>query len=99
MRDTPIVVLDEATASIDSVTEALVQGAVSRLLEERTVLVVAHRLSTISQADRIAVMEAGRVVELGSHAELLRAGGAYAKLWESGFGAASDPGEGSTRQG
>jgi ABC-type multidrug transport system fused ATPase/permease subunit len=59
LRESPVVVLDEATASIDSITESLVQEAVSRLLEHRTVLVVAHRLSTITQADRIAVMDAG----------------------------------------
>jgi ATP-binding cassette subfamily B multidrug efflux pump len=98
LREAPVVVLDEATASIDSLTEARVQEAVSRLLEERTVLVVAHRLSTITQADRIAVMEAGRIVEIGSHAELLAARGAYAALYARGFGAA-ETGIDSTRQG
>jgi ATP-binding cassette subfamily B multidrug efflux pump len=97
VRDTPVVVLDEATASIDSITEGLVQAAVSRLLEQRTVLVVAHRLSTITQADRIAVMDAGRIVELGSHRDLLARGGAYARLYARGFGAADATG--STRQG
>ena len=91
MRDAPVVVLDEATASIDSITEGLVQEAVSRLLEERTVLVVAHRLSTITQADRIAVMDDGRIVEIGSHDQLLAAGGAYAQLYAKGFGAATEP--------
>jgi len=90
VRDAPVVVLDEATASIDSITESLVQEAVSRLLSERTVLVVAHRLSTITQADRIAVMDAGRIVEIGSHTELLAVGGAYAQLYARGFGAPSD---------
>jgi ATP-binding cassette, subfamily B, multidrug efflux pump len=99
LRESPVVVLDEATASIDSITESLVQEAVSRLLEHRTVLVVAHRLSTITQADRIAVMDAGRIVELGSHTELLAAQGAYAKLYARGFGADDGAGEGSTRQG
>ncbi len=98
-RDAPVVVLDEATASIDSVTEALVQEAVSRLLQRRTVLVVAHRLSTISQADRIAVMDAGSIVELGTHADLLARDGAYARLWSSGFGAADEGDRDSTRQG
>ncbi len=92
VRDAPVVVLDEATASIDSITEALVQEAVSRLFEERTVLVVAHRLSTITQADRIAVMEAGRIVEIGTHDQLLAAEGAYAELYAKGFGAAAADG-------
>ncbi len=99
VHDAPVVVLDEATASIDSITEARVQEAVSRLLQERTVVVVAHRLSTITQADRIAVMDAGRIVELGSHAELLEAGGAYASLYERGFGASPEDATGSTPQG
>ena len=99
LLETPVVVLDEATASIDSVTESLVQEAVSHLLEQRTVLVVAHRLSTITQADRIAVMDAGRIVELGSHAELLASGGAYAKLYARGFGSDDTGDDASTRQG
>ncbi len=99
VRDTPVVILDEATASIDSVTEGLVQVAVSRLLDQRTVLVVAHRLSTVTQADRIAVMEDGQIVEIGSHTELLKKQGAYAGLWASGFGDSGDQETGSTRQG
>jgi len=80
-----IVVLDEATASIDPVTEQLVQDAIARILERKTVIVVAHRLSTITAADQILVMDRGQVVERGTHAELLELGGRYATLYEMGF--------------
>ncbi len=83
--DSRVVILDEATASVDPVTEHLVQDAIARILERKTVLVVAHRLSTITAADRIVVLSRGRVVEQGTHAELLELGGAYAELHEAGF--------------
>jgi ATP-binding cassette subfamily B protein len=79
-REHPLVVLDEATASVDSLTEQRIQEATRALLAERTVLVVAHRLSTILDADRILVMDGGRVVEQGTHRELVAAGGRYAAL-------------------
>ena len=79
-REAPIVVLDEATASIDSDTEVRLQHAFDALVSGRTALIVAHRLSTIESADRIAVFQAGRVVELGSHAELIARDGLYARL-------------------
>ena len=86
-RDPEILILDEATASVDTETEALLQRAVERILEARTALVVAHRLSTIRNADRIVVLHRGRVVEQGTHAELLAAGAVYAKLHALQFGA------------
>jgi ATP-binding cassette subfamily B protein len=84
-REAPIVILDEATASVDSVTERLVDEAVAELFSRKTVLVIAHRLSTITKADRILVLHHGRVVEEGTHEALLARGGRYKLLVESGF--------------
>ncbi|HEX9803568.1 MAG TPA: thiol reductant ABC exporter subunit CydD, partial [Gammaproteobacteria bacterium] len=80
LEDAPLVVLDEPTASLDPESEALVQAAIERLAAGRTLLVVAHRLATVRRADRIVVLEQGRVAESGSHAELIKAGGLYARL-------------------
>lgn len=82
IRNTPILLLDEATASLDSESEALVQEALNRLMLERTVIVVAHRLSTVERANKIVVVDEGRVVEEGSHSELLEANGLYRALYE-----------------
>jgi subfamily B ATP-binding cassette protein MsbA len=77
----PVLVLDEATSSLDPESEREVQAALAAVLPGRTALVIAHRLATVVEADIICVVEAGRVVERGSHAELLKAGGRYAALW------------------
>ncbi|MFJ4870128.1 ABC transporter ATP-binding protein [Streptomyces sp. NPDC088757] len=82
LRDAPILLLDEATSALDSESEILVQDALWRLMEGRTALVVAHRLSTVAGMDRLVVLDRGRVVEQGTHQELLDAEGAYAKLWQ-----------------
>ena len=82
LKDAPIVVLDEATAFADPENEALIQKAFARLTEGRTVIMIAHRLSTVVGADRIIVLDVGHVVEQGTHDELLKANGLYARMWE-----------------
>jgi subfamily B ATP-binding cassette protein MsbA len=86
LKDAPILILDEATSSLDTESEAAVQAALANLMQGRTVLVIAHRLSTVRRADRIAVMEEGRITELGSHDELLARGGTYSRLYHLQFG-------------
>ena len=83
--DPRILILDEATSSVDTVTEALIQGALERLLAGRTAIVIAHRLSTVRNADRIYVIDEGRIVEQGSHSELLEHGALYRDLYERQF--------------
>jgi ATP-binding cassette subfamily B protein len=85
LKDPRILVLDEATSSLDSQSEALIQDALERIMKNRTSLVIAHRLSTILAADVILVLEAGRLVERGTHAELLAKCGLYAALYETQF--------------
>jgi ATP-binding cassette, subfamily B, bacterial len=92
LADPAIVILDEATAHLDSESEVRIQAALAEALAGRTSLVIAHRLSTIVRADRILVLDGGRLVEQGTHAELLAGGGLYAELYETQFGrATSDP--------
>jgi len=85
LKNAPILILDEATSHLDSESEALVQKALYNLMQGRTTLVIAHRLSTVTRADRIVVLEDGRIVEEGSHRELLALGGSYKRLFELQF--------------
>lgn len=85
LKNAPILVMDEATSSLDSITERFIQDKLDEIMEDKTVLVVAHRLSTVAHLDRILVFDKGRVIEDGSHNQLLRLGGQYARLWHQQF--------------
>ena len=85
LKDPRMLVLDEATSSLDSQSEALIQDALETIMKDRTSIVIAHRLSTILAADLILVMDRGRIVERGTHSELMQANGLYAALYETQF--------------
>ena len=82
LKNAPILILDEATSALDSQTEALIQESIATLCRGKTVLVIAHRLSTLLGLDRIVVLDQGRIVEEGNHQSLLAAKGLYSRLWE-----------------
>jgi len=90
LRNTPILLLDEATSALDAESEKLVQNALDRLMENRTTIVIAHRLATVRSADRIIVMDEGEIVEQGSHAELSTQKGLYARLAKLQFNEGDD---------
>src|SRR5208283_5899961 len=85
LKDAPILILDEATNALDAEAERIVQAELEKLMQGRTTIWIAHRLSTIQKADLIVVLDQGRIVETGTHAELLHAGRTYAKLYELQF--------------
>ena len=85
LADTPLLILDEATSSIDTQTEQLIQDALKRLLKNRTAFIIAHRLSTIRDASRVLVLDKGRIIESGTHDELLARNGHYADLYRRQF--------------
>jgi subfamily B ATP-binding cassette protein MsbA len=86
LRNTPVLILDEATSALDTGLERQIQEQLEELMQDRTTLVIAHRLSTVEKADRILVMDAGRIVQMGPHAELVALGGVYGRLYESWIG-------------
>ena len=94
LKDAPVLLLDEPTSALDTESEALVQDALDRFMAEHTTIVIAHRLSTIKNADRVLVLDQGRIVEQGTHQELLDRGGLYQELYQKQFGLHPAQGEG-----
>ncbi len=99
LKDAPILLLDEATSALDSEVEAAIAENLYRLMEGKTVIAVAHRLSTIAALDRLVVLDKGRILEEGSHAELIERGGLYADLWRRQVGGFLDAGDDGTLAG
>jgi ATP-binding cassette subfamily B multidrug efflux pump len=95
LKNAPILVLDEATSALDSEVEAAIQESLSTLMAGKTVIAIAHRLSTIARMDRLVVLDRGRIVEQGTHDQLLRLNGHYAALWRRQSGGFIDAGEAS----
>jgi len=91
LKNAPALILDEATSALDSESEALVQSALHNLMSGRTVLVIAHRLSTVRRADRIVVIENGSIAEIGAHEDLMKELGTYRRLYELQFANADVP--------
>jgi len=85
LKNAPILILDEATSALDTDSERHIQAALEALMKDRTTFVIAHRLSTVEKADRILVMEAGEIIEQGSHSDLLAQQGRYAQLYQNQF--------------
>jgi subfamily B ATP-binding cassette protein MsbA len=85
LKNAPILILDEATSALDAEAERHIQAALTRLMRDRTTFIIAHRLSTVEQADRIIVLDSGAILESGTHSELIERGGLYAQLYKLNF--------------